>query len=367
VFAAGWFELPAATTSWWIYLAGFVGGWLLLWRRRTLPPSGVTAGAAPDRPSVAVVIPARNEVDSLAAVLVPILEQLRPGDELVVVDDHSTDGTAARARELGAQVVPAPDLPEGWAGKPHACAVGAQSTSAPLLVFLDADVAPPLDLLDRLAAEVDRSEGALVSVQPWHRTERVYEQLSLVFNLAALMGTAAFTPLGARASSPMAFGPVLACRRDEYDEAGGHAHPQVRAAVAEDLALAEEMGSVALFVGAPHDLTFRMYPAGVRSLVQGWTKNIATGADRARWWVTITAIVWIGSLVGGPFTSFWMYVASALQMGVLGRRAGRYGVPAALMYPLLTAFFLFVFLRSTALTILRRDVSWKGRRLPSRS
>jgi 4,4'-diaponeurosporenoate glycosyltransferase len=366
VFAAGWFELPSATTSWWIYLAGFVGGWLLLWHRRTLPPLDLGAGP-PDRPAVAVIIPARNEAAFLATVLAPIVAQLRAGDELVVVDDHSSDDTAAVARDLGVRVVSAPELPEGWAGKPHACSVGARSTSAPLLVFLDADVAPPHDLLDRLVAEVERSEGALVSVQPWHRTERPYEQLSLMFNLAALMGTAAFTPLGPRASSPMAFGPVLACRRDDYDEAGGHAHPQVRSAVAEDLALAEEMGSVSLFVGAPHDLTFRMYPTGVRALVQGWTKNIATGADHARWWVTLTAVIWIGSLVGGPFTSLWMYVASAVQIGVLGRRAGRYGLVPALLYPLLTAFFLFVFLRSTALTVLRRDVSWKGRRLPSRS
>lgn len=361
---AAWLSLPSPTSSA-LYLIGFAAGWFLLWRRRTLPPAkGGAAGA--QRPAVAVVIPARNEAHALPSLLIPLLDQAKPGDEVVVVDDGSTDATAQVARELGATVVTAPPLPEGWAGKPHACAVGVEETSAPLLVFLDADVAPPADLLDRLAGEVDRTPEALVSVQPWHRTIRPYEQLSLVFNLAALMGTSAFTPLGERVSSPMAFGPVLACRRSAYQSAGGHRHPAVRHAVAEDLALAEQFGSSSLYVGAPGDITFRMYPKGLRGLWQGWTKNIATGAAEARWWVTLLAIAWVASLAGGWYTSVWMYGASVGQTLILGRRVGRCGLFTALAVPLLVAFFLVVFLRSTTLTVLRREVTWKGRRLPAR-
>lgn len=360
VLAQGWLSWPAAP-SLWFYLAGFAAGWFLLWARRSLPED-----RSVDRPAVAVIVPARDEAHALPVLLSPLVDQLRPGDEVVVVDDGSTDGTADVARRLGARVVHAPELDDGWAGKPNACAAGVEATSAPLLVFLDADVAPPPDLLDRLAAQVDRAPDALVSVQPWHRTERPYEQLSLVFNLTALMGTAAFTPFGHRASSAMAFGPVLACRRDRYEAVGGHAHPEVRHAVAEDLALAEQFGEGMLFVGSPHDLTFRMYPSGVRSLWQGWTKNIATGAGRARWWVSLCAFGWVTSLAGGWYTSVWMYLLSALQVWVLGRRAGRYGPLTAALYPLLTGFFLLVFLRSAVLTLLRREVAWKGRRLQAR-
>lgn len=315
---------------------------------------------------MSVVVPARDEAQALPHLLGPLLVQLRPGDEIVVVDDASSDATADVATRSGARVVDAGVLPEGWVGKAHACAVGADATRAAVLVFLDADVRPPPDLLDRLAAAVEARSDVLVSVQPWHRAERPYEQLSLLFNVTALMGSVGFTVLGRRARSRMAFGPVLACSRARYDAIGGHAGPAVRAAVAEDLALGDAFGATSLHTGDRGDVEIRMYPGGLGSLVQGWTKNIATGASHVRWWFSLMVVAWIWSLAGGWLSSPWFYLATVVQLVVLGRRAGRFGLPAVLVYPVLTAFFLIVFLRSVALTALRRPVRWKGRRLAPR-
>jgi 4,4'-diaponeurosporenoate glycosyltransferase len=110
-----------------------------------------------------------------------------------------------------------------------------------------------------------------------------------------------------------------------------------------------------------------MYPGGVRSLVQGWTKNIATGAASVPWWAGLLVAGWIWSLAGGPFTSAWFYVASVAQLLVQGRRVGRFGVVSAVLYPLLLVFFLAVFLRSVVLTALRRPVRWRDRLVPVRS
>ena len=78
--------------------------------------------------------------------------------------------------------------------------------------------------------------------------------------------------------------------------------------------------AVSLHTGRP-DVSFRMYPGGLRALVQGWTKNIATGAASVRWWFALLVVGWLWSLNGGWITSPWFYAASAVQVLVLGRRA----------------------------------------------
>jgi 4,4'-diaponeurosporenoate glycosyltransferase len=343
-----------------LFVAGWTCGWLLLAR---LPVPARPAAGSPRR-RLAVVIPARDEVATVARAVVAAAAELRPGDELVVVDDHSTDGTAAVALAAGARVVPAPGLPDGWAGKPWACSVGAAATAAEVLVFVDADTVLAAGVLDRLDAVQSRS-GALVSVQPWHRIERPDEALSLLFNVTALMGSGAFSMLRGHFRPRLAYGPVLVIDRARYDASGGHAHPSVRGAVAEDIALARLIGASVPFAGR-RLATFRMYPSGVRPLVQGWTKNIATGAASVPWWAGLLVAGWIWSLAGGPFASWWFYLASVVQLVVQGRRVGRFGVVSAVLYPLLLVFFLVVFLRSVLLTVLGRPVRWRGRAIPPR-
>jgi hypothetical protein len=82
-----------------VYLVGFVAGWFLLARPRRLPDVVVPTPSA--RPPVAVVVPARNEAHNLPGLLGPHVAQCRPGDEIVVVDDGSTDATAAVAAGAG--------------------------------------------------------------------------------------------------------------------------------------------------------------------------------------------------------------------------------------------------------------------------
>jgi 4,4'-diaponeurosporenoate glycosyltransferase len=340
--------IPAV--GWGLYAAGWSLGWLLLWSTRRLPP-------ATHRPAVAVVVPARDEEGSLAVLLALVRPQLRAGDELVVVDDHSTDGTAAVARSGGAVVVPAPDLPPGWVGKPHACAIGARSTTAPVLVFLDADVRPGPALLDGLAGAT--TPGAVVSVQPWHDAVTAGERVTLLANATALMGCAAFTVLGTRVAADVAFGPVLAIERATYDAVGGHAHPTVRASLTEDIALARLVDRCRLYTDR-RDATFRMYPRGLRQSLAGWSRTMAAGVAATRWWVVAGVVAWMWSLAGGPFTGWAAYPLSALQVWVLGRRAGRVGPVLAALYPVLVVALVVVVVRAGWLRV-RGTTTWKGR------
>ena len=86
--------------------------------------------------SVAVVIPAKNEADTIGAVLEAVNFHVDFVDELVVVDDHSNDDTPTVANRHGAKVLHL----EGRGGKGEAMRAGLGATSSELVVFLDADV-----------------------------------------------------------------------------------------------------------------------------------------------------------------------------------------------------------------------------------
>src|SRR5271156_2281449 len=97
-------------------------------------------------PAVSVVIPARNEAHNIGRCLKSVLATTYPNVEVIVVDDHSTDGTgdiAARIASTDARlrVLNNPDLPDGWFGKQWACWTGAGEAQGSIFLFADADTA----------------------------------------------------------------------------------------------------------------------------------------------------------------------------------------------------------------------------------
>lgn len=311
--------------------------------------------------AVSIVVPARDEARSLPALLASLVAEVRDGDEVIVVDDHSADATASLAVAGGATVIAAPPLPVEWAGKPHACHVGALSATNRVFVFLDADVRLAPGALDALVAQLERHPEELISMQPHHATVRPYEQVSVLFNVVALMGSAAFTPRGERVPTRVAFGPVVAVRRDAYERAGGHAHEDVRGAVLEDIALARRFPRSRLFVGTSVGTSFRMYPRDLRQVIEGWTKGLAIGFDATPWWATALVAAWVTSLAGGAVTSAWCAVASMAQFAVFARRAGRFTWWATAMFPVWVALLVTVLVRSWWRRRFGGAVTWKGR------
>ena len=93
---------------------------------------------------VSVVIPARNESATIETVVRSVLGSSYRPLELLVVDDRSTDDTAAVVERLAAEdgrvrLVRGEPLPEGWYGKPWACLQGYRAATGDLLLFTDAD------------------------------------------------------------------------------------------------------------------------------------------------------------------------------------------------------------------------------------
>jgi glycosyltransferase involved in cell wall biosynthesis len=356
-----------------------VAGVLLLARlptpRRDAGPDGGSGSAV-----VSIVVPARDEERTLP-VLLTSLRALDPAPhEIIVVDDGSTDATALVAEAHGATVVTTAP-PSGWAGKPWACHVGAAAATGTHLLFLDADTWLAPGALGALVAEHARRRG-LVSVQPHHRTERAYEQLSAFFNLTAMMGTGAFAA-GGSSPSAMAFGPCLLTTAADYEITGGHA--AVRAEVVEDVHLARQYRAEGLPVsclGGGDVVGFRMYPGGLYQLVQGWTKNIASGAGLSPPWALLGTVAWICACVAVALAGFrgvagWVFgdgvvpvtaavawAAVALELRWLLGRVGSWRWWTPLLFPVPLVAFLALFFRSLAITLVGGEVTWRSRRVP---
>ncbi|MGH9206467.1 MAG: glycosyltransferase, partial [Acidimicrobiales bacterium] len=256
-------------------------GVLLLWRVR--PTRHVPTGRRVTREAASatsVVVAGCNR--ALPANLVSSLEgQLGPTDELIVVDDGASELTAEAARSAGAVVVQAGAVPSGWTGKSWACWRGSQAASGDVLVFLEPDTVLKQGGLSRVLGQ--RHGAALLSVQPYHNTERPYEQLSAFFNLVLTMGTEAFSVWRDHREQGAAFGPCLVCSRADYQAIGGHG--SVRGQVLEDVALARRFCRAGLkvkVVAGRGAVELRMYPAGLPQLVEGWATKLAGGAGTVR-------------------------------------------------------------------------------------
>ena len=354
----------------WIVLLLWFFGLLLLWR---IPLCRDNSGTAPP---FSIVIPARNEAHTLPILLASIHNQDLQPQEIIVVDDHSEDKTALVATAHGARVLRAARLPQDWLGKPWACWQGAQQTDAEVLVFLDADTRLQPGGLTRILG-VYRRSGGLISLWPYHQMEKLYERLAAVFNLIIMASLRVFTPLGTRLKPLGAFGPCVVCSRSDYFRVGGH--KQVKDAVLEDIALGQCFLKADLPVrcyGGRGAISFRMYPAGLGSLVEGFSKGVAAGAGRSSPLILVLMAGFIsGGLISTAFLTAalirmeiflpWigLYALYAVQIGWRLTRLGNYRLYTAVLYPVTLLFFALIMVHSLIRTHLLKRVIWKGRNI----
>ena len=236
-------------------------------------------------PRVSVIVPARNEAMNIGDCLRTIRASTWPDLEIIVVDDGSTDGTAAIARQVAegdprVRVIEAPALPSGWFGKQWGCHVGTRKATGSLLLFTDADTRHAPDLVLRMVL-MRASRGAdLMSVAGRQETGTLWERAvqPLMFALIlARYGGASALERARRASDVVANGQCFMISRDWYDAVGGH--EAVRDFVAEDVMMAQAVwqhgGRVSMALGRAQ-LSTRMYD-GLSSLVRGWGKNVYAG------------------------------------------------------------------------------------------
>jgi len=352
-------------------LLGLLLTWKVLFRDRSLAVDWDTKR----RSRVSVIIPARNEGHQIGRLLRSLEGQTVKPCEVIVVDDDSSDNTAIVAQEEGALVIGSELLPEGWNGKAWACWQGACASTGDTLLFLDADTwlePEGIEWLLRL-----REGSGLLSVQPYHVTEEPYEQLSAFFNIVVVAAVGAFTPFGDRLKPGGAFGPCVMCSRDEYFRTGGHR--EVAGKLLEDIPLAKlflRHGSPVRCYAGQGIVSFRMYPAGLRQLVEGWTKGMGYGAFSVNPVFSVLTAAWITGCLGAfsaltraiasaaalpAWTGLIVYSSYALAIGWMLRETGRFRWWTSVLFPIPLCFFAVIVVRSLLSTYLLRRVTWKGR------
>lgn len=359
-----------------VAVLGLLAGRLMMWRL-TVPEKHPETS----RPSLSVIIPARNEAQRIGPLMESLRNQQYTDMEVIVVDDDSSDRTAEIARTAGARVLRSAPAPDGSAGKSAACWLGANAAGGQLLLFLDADTrlhAP--GGLDKLVSEYEvRGGNGLLSVQPYHTFERPYENLSAVFNLIVMAGMNTFTPASWKLPPAGAFGGCILCSREEYIGTGGHY--AIRGELMDDLALGAAFRDIGLPVyclGGRNVITLRMYPDGTRSLVEGWTKSMGSGVSSTHPAVTALVSLWIAgafmpaallAAAGWSGMTGWitagaaLYLLYGLEVFRLFRKAGNFRFTAVLLYPFHFLFFTAVFIWSLYAVRVRKRVTWRGRQV----
>ncbi|WP_406214877.1 glycosyltransferase [Streptomyces decoyicus] len=204
----------------------------------------------PERwPTVAVVVPARDEAAVLPDSLPSLLGQKYPGRaEVFLVDDGSTDGTGALARQLAAArgglplTVSAPGEPEpGWTGKlwavRHGIALARERVAPEYLLLTDADIAHDPDSLRELVAAARSAGLDLVSQMARLRAVTFWERLivpAFVYFFGQLYPFRWVNRPGARTAA--AAGGCVLLRREAAERAG--IPDAIRHAVIDDVTLA---------------------------------------------------------------------------------------------------------------------------------
>lgn len=223
-----------AFAVWLVLLLGRGGFWLA--RERDVSP----IAAPPHWPEVVAIVPARDEAGVVAQSIASLAAQDYPGPfRIILVDDGSSDGTAAIARRAGGErltLLAANPLAPGWTGKLAAIAQGIASAGAPAYLWLtDADIAHAPDTLRSLVARAEAGGLALVSLMARLRCVSPAERTlvpAFVFFFQMLYPFACVNRPGATAA---AAGGCMLVRRDALDRAGGIA--AIRGALIDDCAL----------------------------------------------------------------------------------------------------------------------------------
>jgi len=327
-------------------------------------------------PRVSLIVPARNEVETLGPAMRSRLAEGYPALEVVLVDDRSTDGTGALVDAIAAEdsrvrALHLDSIPPGWLGKLHAMSEGLRRATGEWILFSDADVhlAPGTIARAVSLAEAQRLDHLSLLPQLDPATWLVDAALASFTRTGLVLGRVWLVsdPRSKVGGSVGAFGLV---RRDALERSPGIEH--LRLEVADDLALGQMLkssGSRSALANGRELVRIHWYRS-LAELTRGTEKGAAVFDHRL-----LPALCWTGALGAlelGPFLAaafapsaiaHWMGLGgAALLLGStlwMCRFAGQRTLPA-LLSPLGVVVNGVLLLRAAVVGKIRGGVQWRS-------
>jgi len=337
---------------------------------RTDPPD------PPSWPRVSVIVPARDEADTVGPALESRLRDDYPELELIVIDDRSDDGTGAavdRAVRDDPRVIRLriDELPKGWLGKTHALEVGLRRATGDWLLFSDADVHVETGALRRAVALAEEDDLDLIALVPGYRTGSfAVDAIWAVFMRLLALSVDPRAVRDANSSTGIGSGAFNLVRRSAFEKTPGFVH--LRLETGDDAAL----GVMLKAAGARCEM---MDGAGLASVavyrsvgefLRGIEKNGSTLLDKPFAALVVGFALFVGIELA-PFAAVfagpgWLRIlgVSALVALTTANAAAlwtntRQWLPA-FAWPFGDALMAFGMLRSTWLAGRRGGVIWRG-------
>jgi glycosyltransferase involved in cell wall biosynthesis len=359
---------------------------------------------AAGNPRVSIIVPARNEEQTIEGPLSALLALDYDNYEVIAVNDRSIDRTgeimddiARRSRvsqdqrdpstssgqALGQAVLPQPslrvihhrELPAGWLGKTHAMWTAANQATGDWMLFTDADVMFKPESLRRALAYAEAEKADHVVLFPRMVMKRPGEYMMIAFfQTMFVFGHRPWKVADPTTQDHMGVGAFNLVRRSVYEAVG--TYKALRMEVLDDM----KLGKVVKQAGFAQrnvfgeDLISIRWANGAMGVVNNLTKNFFAILS-FQWWRTLISAFGLGFLNLMPFLGLWLAHGWArLPYGValfsmfliyLGM-SWRSGVPPYyfLLHPVSTVLFLYTLLRSTVLTLWNDGIVWRGTKYP---
>lgn len=348
-------------------------------------PDSVLSTTDPE--PVSVLIPARNEENTIEDAVRAVLASRGVTLELIVLDDGSQDSTFERVQRLAAEdsrvrLVQGQPLPPDWCGKQHACATLAGLARHPVLVFIDADVRLTPEALAHGVRLLKDSRAALISGFPQQVTITWLERLLIPLIHFVLLG---FLPMWAmrRSSNPSygaGCGQFVLVWREAYQQVGGHGHAAVRTSLHDGIQLPRAFRHAGLHTDlfdACNYASCRMYH-NATEVWQGLGKNAIEGMAAPRVIGPMTLLLGMGQIapllllaagLAGALSTATTFVALGASVLVYIPRlmmVQRFRQPldSALLHPLGILFLLVIQWQALLHWLWGRPSAWKGRSYP---